>query len=313
MSLALERQHRVDDVLEHARAGERPLLRHVPDQHDGHAALLGDVDQLLGASAHLDDRSGWRPERRVVDGLDRVDHDDVGLGVGHRGEDVRERGLRKQPEIGSNGVEALGSQAHLLRALLGCHVQRRPAEGGHQLEQQGALADPGLAAEQGDRAGDEPAAEHPVELADRGGSGLAGERIDVADPSRRPGRRDGRHIGDGDLLDEGVPLTARRALPGPLRVGRTAVGADVFDPALGHARHHDVGVSHRSGTPHRPLPGVRISAESGLVVGGGRCRRFPRVWPRRDCAQLRGKRVGGRLGSVAALSADLGTVGRCVQ
>ena len=43
LALALELQHAVDEVLEHPRAGERALLRDVPDEQDGGPAALGDV------------------------------------------------------------------------------------------------------------------------------------------------------------------------------------------------------------------------------------------------------------------------------
>ena len=41
MPLALERQHRVDGVLERPRPGERAVLGDVADEHDGDVAALG--------------------------------------------------------------------------------------------------------------------------------------------------------------------------------------------------------------------------------------------------------------------------------
>ena len=43
LALALELQHAVDEVLEHARAREGALLRDVPDEHDRGALALGHV------------------------------------------------------------------------------------------------------------------------------------------------------------------------------------------------------------------------------------------------------------------------------
>ena len=43
LALALELQHAVDEVLEHARAGQRALLGHVPDEDHGGAARLGEL------------------------------------------------------------------------------------------------------------------------------------------------------------------------------------------------------------------------------------------------------------------------------
>ncbi len=73
--VALEVEHRVDDVLEHARAGERAVLGDVADQDDRRAARLGQR-----ASAAPRTRAPARPsrapsvQRLAVDGLDRVDH-----------------------------------------------------------------------------------------------------------------------------------------------------------------------------------------------------------------------------------------------
>ncbi|MFI4925733.1 MAG: ATPase domain-containing protein, partial [Vicinamibacteria bacterium] len=52
MRVAFEIEHRVDDVLEHARTGDRAVLGHVADENDDDAALLGDARQLRRAFAH---------------------------------------------------------------------------------------------------------------------------------------------------------------------------------------------------------------------------------------------------------------------
>ena len=49
-ALALEIEHGVDHVLEHARAGDQPFLGDVADQHQHEAAPLGEPDQLLRRS-----------------------------------------------------------------------------------------------------------------------------------------------------------------------------------------------------------------------------------------------------------------------
>ena len=58
LALALELQHAVDQVLEHARAGQRALLGHVADEHDGDVALLGHARDAVGHLAHLADGAG---------------------------------------------------------------------------------------------------------------------------------------------------------------------------------------------------------------------------------------------------------------
>ncbi len=147
-------------------------------------ALLGLVDEPLGAPADLADAAGQRTERRVGHGLDRVDHDQLGADSFDRFEDVRQRRLGVQPQVVAGGAEALGTALDLLGALLGGDVQRRAAPCGEELQQQRALADARFAAEQRDRAGDEAAAEHSVEFGDGGGDRIAVFGADVADAGR---------------------------------------------------------------------------------------------------------------------------------
>ena len=76
MGVALEIQHRVDHVLEHARTGQRAFLGDMADQHDADAAGLGRARQVGRAFAHLRHRAGRRRELVGIHGLDRVDHRD---------------------------------------------------------------------------------------------------------------------------------------------------------------------------------------------------------------------------------------------
>src|SRR3954462_14186373 len=55
LPFTLELQHAVDEMLEHARAGQRALLRDVADQQHGHAALLREPRDPVGDLAHLAD------------------------------------------------------------------------------------------------------------------------------------------------------------------------------------------------------------------------------------------------------------------
>ncbi len=72
-AVAFQVEHRIDDVLQHARPGDGALLGHVPDDEHRHAARLGQLAQPRGALAHLRDRPGRRLHLRHVNGLDRVD------------------------------------------------------------------------------------------------------------------------------------------------------------------------------------------------------------------------------------------------
>ena len=79
---------------------------------------------------------------------------------------------------------------HLRRRLLAGDVEdgaalARAGGPGRDVEQQGRLADAGLARHEHDGAGHQPAAEHPVELADAGGARLGAADVDLADRQRR--------------------------------------------------------------------------------------------------------------------------------
>ena len=214
----------------------------------------------------------------VGDRLDAVDDDQLGAGALDRRHDRRQRRLGGHPQVRPDGAEPLGAHADLLRALLGRDVERRTRPPRQELEQERALADARLAAEQRDRSGDDPAAEHSVELADARRLGLGQQRIDVVQQAELGHRRRGRgeraagHRGRQHLLDEGVPRPAARALPGPLRVLRPAVAAQVHRSRLGHARSMTRGCHGAAGYRlPRLLPGRRSTA------GAGRPRRRRRV------------------------------------
>ena len=148
--VAFEAEHRVDDVLEHPRAGEAAVFGDMADEHHRNAAALGLGDEPMGAAAHLHDAAGRRAEVGIGDGLDAVDDDELRLHGVECGDDVGKRCLGEQPQVGTERTEPFGAQAHLLGALLAADVQRARRPAGGQLQQQRALADAGLAAEQRD-------------------------------------------------------------------------------------------------------------------------------------------------------------------
>ena len=162
--LALEGEHRVDQVLEHPGAGEPAVLRDVAHQHDADVAALGLGHQAVGAPPHLAHRARRRGEVGVVHRLDRVDDHDRRRQVVDVGHDVRERRLGHEPQRGRGHPHALGPQRHLAGRLLGRDVQARGPVGGdgrQRLEQQRRLAHAGLAAQHRDRPRNEPAARAP--------------------------------------------------------------------------------------------------------------------------------------------------------
>ena len=119
VALTLEGQHGVDEVLERARTRQRAVLGDMADQHDGQAALLGELDERLRARLYLGHRAGRRPERGVGDGLDRVDDQHFGDDLARGGQDPRQFGLRREPQRRRRGAQAFGAQPHLIGRFLG--------------------------------------------------------------------------------------------------------------------------------------------------------------------------------------------------
>ena len=52
-SITFEIERRIHHMFQHTRPGERAFLGHMPHQHQGKAASLGQPDQFSRASAHL--------------------------------------------------------------------------------------------------------------------------------------------------------------------------------------------------------------------------------------------------------------------
>ena len=181
-----------------------PFLGDVPDQDHRDAAPLGEGDELVRRRAHLRDRA-----RRAVDvvdphRLDRVDHHQrrpLGL---QRGQDVAQAGLGGQPQRRVRQARA-GRRAAAPAPPPPRRRRRSPARRGgearRRLQQQGRLADAGIAADQHRRGRHQPAAEHPVELGDP-----ASRRAAAAAPRRRR-----------------APVSStRRPRPAPRRASRPA-------------------------------------------------------------------------------------------
>ena len=183
--VALEVEHGVDDVLEHARPGDRALLRDVADEEQRAVAAFGEARELRRALAHLRHRAGrglqrFRPER-----LDGIDHRDAGPRRLQRPEHALE--LRLGRDANTCGVEpqAPRAQRHLLHRFLTGHIENRLRERAQGLQQQRGLADARIAAEQRHLPRHQSAAQRAVELADAGGDALLVARLDVRKRHRR--------------------------------------------------------------------------------------------------------------------------------
>ncbi len=93
VAVAVEGEHRVDEVLDGPRAGQVAVLGDMPDQEDRDAAGLRQARQALDAGAHLGQAAGRLGQIRIAHRLQRVDHDE--------GRVVMLDGLFDRPDVGS--------------------------------------------------------------------------------------------------------------------------------------------------------------------------------------------------------------------
>ena len=169
MALALEVQHGVDDVLEGLGAGEAAVLRHMADEQRRHVLAFGGKQQLRRRLAHLADAAGRRLEFQREHRLDRIDDHQSGPDARDLLENPLEARFSEQKQRRIAHAKPLAARLDLvLRFLAGAvqHRSDRPRHVGGSLQQQRGLADPGLAAQQDQRAGHDAAAEDAIELVD---------------------------------------------------------------------------------------------------------------------------------------------------
>ena len=112
----------------------------------------------------------------------------------------------------------------------GCPNQE-PVEQRGRLEQECRLADSGIATNENGRAGDQTAANDPVEFSEAAGNARCVRNFSIQGFQRYRLATRGAGSGAGparDLLDERVPGAASGAFPGPLRGAGTALLADIY-------------------------------------------------------------------------------------
>ena len=127
VAVALELKDAVDEVLEHPRPRDRPVLRHVTHEDRRDSLLLGDAKQSAGRLPHLPDRAGSGAELGRVQRLHRVDHAHVRPLALERRADRLELGLGQDLDV-LGAPEALGAKLDLRHRLLAGDEQR-PAPG----------------------------------------------------------------------------------------------------------------------------------------------------------------------------------------
>ena len=125
-ALALEAEHDIDHMLQHARAGDGAILGDMAHQHQRHAIFLGIADEFEGRGAHLADGARRALDLVGMHGLDRIDHQQRGrLHAVQRGENVAHRGGGGQLDRRLGQPQPVGPQAHLPGRFLAADVDRR--------------------------------------------------------------------------------------------------------------------------------------------------------------------------------------------
>ena len=124
VAVALELEDAVDEVLEHARPGDRAVLRHMPDEDSRDAGSF--ATRISRAAASRTCATDPGPSRLAgVERLHRVDHADVGPLVLERRADDVEIGLGQNLDQ-SAPPSRVGAQLHLRGRLLAGDEQRPP-------------------------------------------------------------------------------------------------------------------------------------------------------------------------------------------
>ena len=123
LTVAVEGEHGVDEVLEHAWPGDRPVLGDVPDQHEAETAPASERCQALRRGPHLRDRARARGRSCVEDRLDRVDDDHRGVVGLDRPLDEVEVGVAVEQQRVLERVHPLRAAPDLGDRLLCRHVE----------------------------------------------------------------------------------------------------------------------------------------------------------------------------------------------
>ena len=192
---------------------------------------------------------GAEPTVGVVDGLDRVDDERASGATSSSVGERRGRGRVSATSHRPSVERRRGARPAAAPAGATPRPTRRargpPATTAADLGQQRRLADARLAADERDRAGHEPAAEHPVELGDAGRAGRRTRRVDLGD-------RRGREAADAGALEPPTaPPAPRRGCPTrrtpgqrPTHVGcvGAAVGCSGGPTSSWPCPHHAEGV-----------------------------------------------------------------------
>lgn len=172
-AFALKIKHGIDHMFQNPRSGNRALFGDMTDEKQHETFLFGQFDQFIGTGAHLRNAAGGRFRLFQIHGLDRIYYHDRCSGLFQRGDDVFDVGGRGQIDRRRFQPQPAGADFDLIGRLFARNVVAfRPfgqvGDAGTDLQQQSRFADTGIAADQNDRTGHQPAAANAVKLADVG-------------------------------------------------------------------------------------------------------------------------------------------------
>ena len=175
-ALALEIQHGIDHMLDHARPRDLPVLGDMPHKNHGNTAPFGKACQLVRGGADLTDGPGGGIDVIGPHGLYRIDDDQIGLHLFKCGQDIAQIGFGGQLHRGVGQPQTLRPHTDLRRGFLSADVdcfQTAAGKMGRCLQQKGGFPDARIAAHQNGRGRDQPAAQNAIQL---GNAGLAAGR-----------------------------------------------------------------------------------------------------------------------------------------
>ena len=225
LPVALEIEHHVHHVFEHARAGNRALFGHMADEEHRAARRLGHAHQQAGTFAHLRNAAGRAGHVRAVHRLDRVDNHVIRRDFLPAALSRVHRIFAEDEQIVARHAQPPRAHLDLPHGFLAGNIQHarailRQMFGG--LQQQCRFADARIAADQHQRTFHHAPAEHAVKFSDarrRAGARFLRDFGKAHRACARAGallvRLDGRGL--RGLFLQSVPRVAAGALAHPGR------------------------------------------------------------------------------------------------
>ena len=169
MAVAIQHDHRVDEMLEGLWPSDAPLFGDVANKDHGGPSCPRNAGENLRTSADLANTSCWSFELSECGRLNGVDNQQCWSATLCRLGDCANFALGKDLYgVGRNGgheAEPFGSIGDLRRRLFARRIEHTSAgerDARRGLQQQGALADPWFTAKQDDRTRHGATAEHAI-------------------------------------------------------------------------------------------------------------------------------------------------------